>query len=136
MIDLGRAFDQDSYSPFGLLVRLGASDALARGVTFALGAVLLVVMWRRRSFALAIAASLALVRSSGSTTTHLPRSRLRSGATEAFRSLVPPTPDLGLPEIPGHRHRPHLGSWEQSWRFLPSCSTTANRPRNDLARPD
>ena len=60
MVDLGRAFDQDSYSPFGLLVRLGASDALARGVTFALGAVLLVLMWRRRSFALAIAASLAL----------------------------------------------------------------------------
>ena len=60
MIDLGRAFDQDSYSTFGLLVRLGASDALARGGTFAIGAALLVVMWRRRSFALAIAASLAL----------------------------------------------------------------------------
>jgi len=60
LVDLGRAFDQDSYSPFGLLVRLGASDALARSVTLALGVVLLVVMWRRRSFALAIAASLAL----------------------------------------------------------------------------
>jgi len=60
MVDLGRAFDQDSYSPFGFLVRLGASDLLARGLTLALGVVLLVVMWRRRSFALAIAASLAL----------------------------------------------------------------------------
>jgi hypothetical protein len=60
MIDLGRAFDQDSYSPFGLLVQLGASDALARGVTLALGAVLLGFMWRRRSFAFAIAASLVL----------------------------------------------------------------------------
>jgi hypothetical protein len=60
MVDLGRAFDQDGYSPFGLLVRLGASNVAARAVTLALGAVLLGLMWRRRSFALAIAASLAL----------------------------------------------------------------------------
>jgi hypothetical protein len=60
MVDLGRAFDQDSYSTFGFLVGLGASEALARGVTLALGAGLLVVMWRRCSFSLAIAASLAL----------------------------------------------------------------------------
>jgi hypothetical protein len=60
MVDLGRAFDQDAYSPFGLLVRLGASDAAARAATLALGALLLVLTWRRRSFALAVAASLAL----------------------------------------------------------------------------
>ena len=60
MVDLGRAFDQDGYSPFGLLVRLGVSDAVARGVTFALGAFLLVLTLRRRNFALAIAASLVL----------------------------------------------------------------------------
>ena len=60
MMDLGRAFDQDGYSSYGLLVRLGVSDALARGVTLAFGALLLGLTWRRRSFAIAIAASLAL----------------------------------------------------------------------------
>jgi hypothetical protein len=60
LVDLGRAFDQDSYSPFGLLLRLGLSDPAARALTLALGAALLILMWRRRSFALAIAASLAL----------------------------------------------------------------------------
>ena len=60
MVDLGRAFDQDAYSPFGLLVRLGAADSVARAATLALGALLLVLTWRRRSFALAVAASLTL----------------------------------------------------------------------------
>ena len=60
MVDLGRAFGQDGYSPFGLLMRLGASDATARALTLLLGAVLLILTCRRRSFALAIAASLAL----------------------------------------------------------------------------
>jgi hypothetical protein len=57
---LGRAFDQDSYTVFGLLVQAGASDAVARGATFAVGAVILVAMWRYQSFALAIAAALVL----------------------------------------------------------------------------
>jgi alpha-1,2-mannosyltransferase len=60
LVDLGRAFDQDSYSPFGLLLRLGLSEPAARTVALALGAVVLIVMSRRRSFALAIAASLLL----------------------------------------------------------------------------
>ena len=57
---LGRAFDQDSYTIFGLLVQAGASDGVARGATFAVGAVILAGMWRYRSFALAIAAALVL----------------------------------------------------------------------------
>ena len=57
---LGRAFDQDSYTIFGLLVQAGASDAVARGATFAVGAVILAGMWRYRSFTLAIAAALVL----------------------------------------------------------------------------
>jgi hypothetical protein len=60
LVDLGRAFDQDSYTPFGLLVRLGVSEPAARALALAAGAALLILMWRRRSFALAIAASLAL----------------------------------------------------------------------------
>jgi hypothetical protein len=58
--DVSSAFDQDGYSPFGLLTQLGASEAVARAVTFGFGTVLLVVTWRRRSFALAIAAALVL----------------------------------------------------------------------------
>ena len=58
--EVSREFDQDSYSPFGLLTQLGAGDTAARGVTFAVGAALLVLTWRRTSFALAIAAALVL----------------------------------------------------------------------------
>ncbi len=58
--EVGREFDQDSYSTFGLLTQLGAGDTAARVVTFALGLVLLVLTWRRASFVLAIAAALVL----------------------------------------------------------------------------
>jgi glycosyl transferase family 87 len=54
------AFDQDSYSPFGLLTQLGVSDVVAHLVTYAIGGVLLVLTWIRKSFALAIAAALVL----------------------------------------------------------------------------
>jgi hypothetical protein len=53
-------FDQDSYSPFGVLMQLGVSDALAHLVMYAIGGGLLVVTWFRKSFALAIAAALVL----------------------------------------------------------------------------
>jgi Glycosyltransferase family 87 len=53
-------FDQDSYSIFGFLTQLGASEIVARGATFALGAFLLFLMWRGGSFAVAIAAALVL----------------------------------------------------------------------------
>jgi hypothetical protein len=59
-LDLGRAFDQDAYSIFGLLSQLGANDVAARAVTLGVGATLIGLMWRRGSFALAIAASLVL----------------------------------------------------------------------------
>ena len=58
--EVGREFDQDSYSTFGLLTQLGAGDTTARVVTFALGLVLLALTWRRASFVLAIAAALVL----------------------------------------------------------------------------
>ena len=60
LLDLGDAFDQDSYSPFGFLVQIGAPETLARVVTFAIGAVLLVACWRRASLAYAVAAALVL----------------------------------------------------------------------------
>lgn len=60
LLELGRTFDQDAYSPFGLLLQIGASETFARAVTFALGGALLVVMWRTGSLALAVAAALVL----------------------------------------------------------------------------
>ena len=60
LLRLGRAFDQDSYNLYGLLVQGGASDAVARGAMLAFGAGLLAATWRYRSFALAVAAALAL----------------------------------------------------------------------------
>ena len=119
MVDLGRAFDQDSYSPFGLLVRLGASDALARGVTLAFGAVLLVVMWRRRSFALAIAASLALAPIVWWTITRSPpfRSRWRDHGCRPSGSCRWQPGDCRAPES---RQVPSGGSGEYS-----SCSQSS-----------
>jgi hypothetical protein len=60
LLDLGETFDQESYSPFGLLVQIGVDDRVARGVGLALGAALLLACWRRASFGLAIAAALVL----------------------------------------------------------------------------
>jgi hypothetical protein len=60
LLDLGDAFDQDSYSPFGLLAQIGAPEGLARVVTFAIGALLIVGTWRWASLGLAVAAALVL----------------------------------------------------------------------------
>ena len=60
LLDLGRTFDQDAYSPYSLLVQLDVSDLLTRSATLAIGGALLAVSWHRRSFAAAIAASLVL----------------------------------------------------------------------------
>jgi hypothetical protein len=57
---LGRTFDQDSYSPFGLLSQLGASDGVAQAVTIVLGVAVLVIAWRLQSFVLFVAAALML----------------------------------------------------------------------------
>jgi alpha-1,2-mannosyltransferase len=58
--EVGREFDQDSYSTFGFLTQLGLSDEVARAMTLAFGASLLALTWWKRSFPLAIAAALAL----------------------------------------------------------------------------
>jgi hypothetical protein len=60
LLQLGRAFDQDSYTVFGLLVQSGASEAASRVVTWMCGVVLLAATWRYRSFTLAIASALAI----------------------------------------------------------------------------
>jgi Glycosyltransferase family 87 len=57
---LGETFDQDSYSPFGLLVQLGASDTAARAVALAIGVGVIAAAWRRQSFVLFVAAALLL----------------------------------------------------------------------------
>ena len=60
LIELGKDFDQDSYSPFGFLVQVGVSETPARIVSYALGAALLFFCWRRASLGLAVAAALVL----------------------------------------------------------------------------
>jgi hypothetical protein len=60
LAQLGRGFDQDSYTVFGLLVQSGASETTARVAMWAGGLVLLAGTWRYRSFTLAVAAALML----------------------------------------------------------------------------
>jgi Glycosyltransferase family 87 len=60
LLQLGRGFDQDSYTLFGLLVQSGASETVGRVVAFSAGAILLAATWRYRSLALALAAALTL----------------------------------------------------------------------------
>jgi hypothetical protein len=60
LFQLGRGFDQDSYTLFGLVVQSGASETAGRIAVFAAGGVLLVATWRLRSFTLAIAAALTI----------------------------------------------------------------------------
>jgi hypothetical protein len=57
---LGRHFDQDAYTVFGLLVQLGVGETAARATMILCGLSLVVGTWRFRSFTLAIAASLTL----------------------------------------------------------------------------
>ena len=60
LASLGRAFDQDGYTVFAVLVQAGAAETAARAANLAVGAALLLGTWRYRSFTLAIAASLVL----------------------------------------------------------------------------
>lgn len=60
LLRLGRAFDQDSYTVFGMLVQAGAPETAARAAMLLVGGALLLATWRYRSFTLAIAAALAL----------------------------------------------------------------------------
>ena len=60
LLQLGRGFDQDSYTLFGLLVQSGASEAAGRAAMWACGLLLLGATWRYRSFTLAIAAALTI----------------------------------------------------------------------------
>jgi hypothetical protein len=57
---LGAAFDQDAFAPYGVLVQLGAPSPVARVVGLGVGITVLAVAWRRRSFALSVAAALLL----------------------------------------------------------------------------
>ncbi len=57
---LGAAFDQDGFSPYGLLMQADAPDRVARVVALAIGLAVLVLAWRLRSFVLFLAAALLL----------------------------------------------------------------------------
>jgi hypothetical protein len=58
--NLSDTFDELSYTPYALLVDLGAPTGIARAATLASGAGVLLLAWRRRSLTLAIGASLLL----------------------------------------------------------------------------
>ena len=60
LLRLGRGFDQDAYTIFGLIVQAGGAETVGRVATFAVGAALLAATWRFRSFTLALAAALVL----------------------------------------------------------------------------
>jgi hypothetical protein len=60
LLELGRYFDQDSYTLVGLQVQLGVGDVVARSITSVVGCALLVGTWRFRSFSLAVATALVL----------------------------------------------------------------------------
>jgi hypothetical protein len=60
LMQLGRGFDQDSYTVFGLLVQSGTSETTARVAMWIAGLALLAGTWRYRSFTLAVAAALTL----------------------------------------------------------------------------
>ena len=60
LLQLGRGFDQDSYTVFGLAVQGGASESAGRIAMWAVGLLLLGATWRYRSFTLAVAAALTL----------------------------------------------------------------------------
>jgi glycosyl transferase family 87 len=57
---LGATFDQDAFTPYGLLVQADVPSATARVVGLAIGIGVLALAWRRRSFALFVAAALLL----------------------------------------------------------------------------
>lgn len=60
LLRLGRAFDQDSYTVFGLVVQAGGPETAGRALTLVLTVALLLGTWRYKSFALAVAAALAV----------------------------------------------------------------------------
>ena len=60
LLRLGRGFDQDAYTIFGLVVQAGGPELVGRIATLAAGAALLAATLRFRSFSLALAAALVL----------------------------------------------------------------------------
>jgi hypothetical protein len=57
---LGADFDQDSFTPFGLLVQAGAPERPARVIGYAIAIAVLAIAWRRQSFVLIVAAAILL----------------------------------------------------------------------------
>jgi len=58
--NLGDTFDQDSYSPFGLLVQAGAPETASKAAALAFGFAVLALAWRRRSLGLFVTAALLI----------------------------------------------------------------------------
>ena len=89
LLDLGKAFDQDSYTPFGSSSRRARPSAPARAVTFAIGAALLVGCWRDPASRWRSRRPSSSRRSCGSTTTPSPRSPSRRPSEAVAVWFVP-----------------------------------------------
>ena len=125
LLELGDAFDQDSYSPFGFLVQIGAPERLARAATLVIGAALLFACWRRASLGLAVAAALVMspiVWLDYYAVAAVPLAIVRPRLSAVW--LVPHR-DLG-PAERGHRRRERLGQ-------CPRADRVHDRLRGDRA---
>jgi hypothetical protein len=58
--NLGNTFDQDSYSPFGLLAQAGAPETSSKVIALALGFAVLAFAWRWRSLGMLVGAALLI----------------------------------------------------------------------------
>ena len=58
--NLGDTFDQDSYSPFGLLAQAGAPETISKVIALVLGFAVLALAWRCRSLAMFVGAALLI----------------------------------------------------------------------------
>ena len=95
-LQLGRGFDQDSYTLFGLVVQGGASETAGQCRDVGSAALLLAATWRYRSFTLAIAAALDDLADRLARLLRARRAAARDRAATLLVDLVSATRDLGL----------------------------------------
>ena len=120
---LGGDFDQDGFSAYGVLVQAGAPNGLARVVSLAICLALLAVAWRRRSFALFIAAALAAVADRLARLFRADRHPTCRRPSDVLVDLARPDPGVGRALL-GRRDRRCDARRSGCWRCLQLSSGT------------